>query len=87
MRAIPPDPQLWLVQPLIDAGMTTDHLQRLLYRVAFESIVCERPDGAAALVDLVRDQPPTVHRAWVEVLDRMLSAPETNADGRGFGSA
>ena len=54
-------------------------MRELLFRLAFEAIVCDRPEGAAALVDVARDQPPELQRAWLEMLDRMLGGEEPSA--------
>jgi hypothetical protein len=80
VTSVPPDHQRWLVQPLIDAGLVEDEVRDLLFRLAFEAIVDDRPDGAPTLADLARDKAPSVHQAWIGVLDRMLGDRETTQD-------
>lgn len=79
MTALTREHQFWLIQPLLDVGLAVDEVRELLFRLAFEVIVCERPDGAPALADLARDKSPAVHQAWMGVLDRMLSGREAEA--------
>ena len=68
------------MQPLLDAGLDADEVCELLFRLAFEAIVEEWPDRATGLADLARNHPPAVHRAWVMVLDRMLSSRDVADD-------
>ena len=65
----------WVLQPLTDAGLAHEEIERLVVRLAFDSVVrsgCLPPSSLGALV---ADQPAIVRRAWVEVLDRMIGGP------------
>ena len=63
-----PEQQRWILQPLIDAGLPTDDICRLLHRLA---------DGEAPRPDeLVSDQPAPVRAAWTHTIDRLLTLPE-----------
>jgi hypothetical protein len=69
------DPRRWIVQPLIDAGLPSETITDLLFRLGFEAVA--RPadlDGWVRAV--VADQPAAVRAAWVETLSRMIAAAE-----------
>ncbi|MEX5719147.1 hypothetical protein [Geodermatophilus maliterrae] len=68
--------QRWILQPLTDVGLAHDQVHSLVLRLAFDSVVhggCLHPSHLSSLVE---DQPVGVRRAWIEVLDRLTSAPE-----------
>ncbi len=71
-----PDEQYWVIQPLVEAGLAKDEIRAVLFRLAFDAIVCE--DGAAVAGILV-DQPPRVRAAWVETVGRLLALPSPDA--------
>lgn len=64
---------LWVVQPLIDAGMELEQIRTLVFRLAFEGIVGEACSSLAGLQELVADRPPRVQAAWVQTIGRMLA--------------
>ena len=65
-----PEQQLWIIEPLLDAGLDLEQIRTLLFRLAFEAIV---GDGTADPTDVVEDQPPAVQAAWRHALSRMLT--------------
>jgi hypothetical protein len=67
------DQPLWVVQPLIDAGMELEQIRTLVFRLAFEGIVGEACSSMAGLQELVADRPPQVQAAWVQTIGRMLA--------------
>jgi hypothetical protein len=68
-----PEQQIWMIEPLIDAGLGLDEIRELVVRLVFETLVSV---GPAALIDLVGDQPPEVQAAWWQAIGRMI-----NGDG------
>ncbi|MGY2003463.1 hypothetical protein [Blastococcus sp. SYSU DS1024] len=73
-----PAPQqqtVWLVQPLVDAGLDLDEIQVLVTRLGFEAVVGTGRAAATDFLDVVGDRPRGVRAAWVEVLERMTSPP------------
>ena len=69
------DPRQWILQPLVDAGLPSETITDLLFRLSFEAVVRDGDldGGACAVVD---GQPPAVRAAWVETLSRMIAAAE-----------
>lgn len=59
---------VWLVEPLLDAGMPLEEIRTLVVRLA-----CE--DGG--VLSLVADQPPRVQAAWHETIGRMIALGTT----------
>ncbi len=63
----------WVVQPLIDAGLSRNEMETLLLHLAFDAIVTD-DEGPVALLDApVRGQPAEVRTAWVTTLGRMIA--------------
>ena len=74
---MPGSEDLWIIQPLLDAGLDRDAVRELLFRVSFDSLVT-----AAVRVStcrLPRSQPPAIRAAWIETFDRMLRVPEPSS--------
>ena len=69
------DPRAWILQPLVDAGLPSQTITDLIFRLGFEAVARQRDldDGVRAVV---RDQPAEVQAAWVETLSRMIAAAE-----------
>jgi hypothetical protein len=65
-----PEQQIWMIEPLIDAGLGLDEIRELVCRLAFETLLSV---GPAALIDLVEDQPPEVQAAWWQAIGRMIT--------------
>ncbi len=72
-RASGSEDDQWIVQPLIDAGLGRQEITVLLVRLGFEAIVRDR-DIDAYLRKLVDGQPAPVRAAWVETIDRVITA-------------
>lgn len=73
MDVTPSQSHRWIVEPLLARGVSQQQATDLLFRLAFRAIVCDGPDDAVALADLVGDQPPAVRMAWLTMLGRMLT--------------
>lgn len=69
----PPEQQLWIVQPLIEAGLAMDEIRAYLFQLAFDDIVSEGRTTVAEIHDIVGDQPARVRTAWAEMVGRMLA--------------
>jgi hypothetical protein len=69
----PPEQQLWIVQPLVEAGLAMDEIRACLFQLAFDDIVSEGRATAAGIDGIVRDQPARVRAAWAEMVGRMLA--------------
>jgi hypothetical protein len=70
--------QYWVVQPLVDAGLTTDEIRVLLVRLGFDAIVqADSPTPADAMAP-VRDRSAQVRAAWAEMIDRMVTLGEAH---------
>lgn len=65
-----PEQQLWIIEPLLDAGLHLEQIRTLLFRLSFEAIVGH---GTADPTDVVGDQPPAVQAAWRHAIGRMLA--------------
>ncbi|MGY1829246.1 hypothetical protein ACI8AA_02315 [Geodermatophilus sp. SYSU D01180] len=72
MSTMPADPW-WVLQPLTDAGLASDQISDLVFRLAFDTVVAPGRLTPAHLGSLVDGQPVHVRRAWLEVLDRMTT--------------
>jgi hypothetical protein len=70
---MPGSEDLWIIQPLLDAGLDLDAVRDLLFRVSFDCLVTSGPDDVDAFV---RSQPTHLRAAWIETVDRMLRVPE-----------
>jgi hypothetical protein len=62
----------WVLQPLVDAGLSLEEIGVLVFRFGFAAVVGEGRGPAAALPDPVGDQAPEVRAAWQETVGRML---------------
>ncbi len=69
------DPRAWILQPLVDAGLPSETITDLLFRLSFEAVARQGDldGGASAVVD---GHPTAVRAAWVETLSRMIAAAE-----------
>jgi hypothetical protein len=59
---------LWVVQPLLDAGLGLEQIGCLVFRLAFEGVVGE----GRGPHHLVADRPPEVRAAWARTVGRLL---------------
>lgn len=71
MKPLAPEQQLWMIEPLLDAGLDLEQIRTLLYRLAFEAMV---GDSAGDPTEVVDDQPPAVQAAWRHAIGRMLAS-------------
>ncbi|MGY1714763.1 hypothetical protein [Geodermatophilus nigrescens] len=72
--SVPPARQRWLLQPLVDAGLTDDEIADLVVGLAFDGVVAGRAPAPGRLDAMVGQRPAAVRAAWFEVLDRMTAA-------------
>ncbi|NEK84993.1 hypothetical protein GCU60_04350 [Blastococcus saxobsidens] len=70
----------WVVQPLVDAGLRLEEIRDLVGRLGFEAVVSDSRSLDAAASSLVLDQPADVRAAWVETINRMITAPRPAPD-------
>ena len=68
--------RLWVIQPLLDAGLGVDDVGTLLLRVTFDCLVGGRSD-ISDVSAFLGEQPPPVRAAWVETVNRMLATSDT----------
>ena len=62
----------WIVQPLVDAGLSAPAITELLFDLAFE--VATADGGVDERVRaLVAGHPSPVQTAWIDVVSRMLT--------------
>jgi hypothetical protein len=66
----PPEQSIWVIEPLLDAGLDLDEIRVLVFRLAFQTIV-DVP--TATLLDLAGDRPTEVQAAWLHTIGRMIS--------------
>ena len=74
---MPGSEDLWIIQPLLDAGLGRDAVGKLLFRVSFDCLVTAGPVRRVA--PFLRSQPAAVQAAWIETVDRMLRVPEPHS--------
>ena len=63
----------WVVQPLIDAGLSPDEIEELVVHLAFDAIVTDARGAPAPLDGPVRSRSARVRTAWVQMIERMVS--------------
>jgi hypothetical protein len=68
----PPRPD-WFLQPLVDAGLETEQIRALVFRLGFEVIVSDGCPTVTALGAVAADAPPAIKAAWIEVIDRLIA--------------
>lgn len=71
---VSPTRQRWLLQPLVDAGLSSAQIADLVVGLAFEGVVAGRAPAPGRLHAMAGHHPAAVRAAWLEVLDRMTSA-------------
>ena len=79
MGSLSPQQRLWVIRPLVDAGLGLDRIKELLFRLGFEAMVSEERGSAVQVSSIVDTEPPHVRAAWHEVIGRMISTSRTNA--------
>jgi len=68
--------RLWVIQPLLDAGLAVDDVGTLLLRVTFDCLVGGRSD-ISDVSAFLGEQPPPVRAAWVETVNCMLATSDS----------
>jgi len=74
----PESEELWVIAPLLEAGLDLDDVRELLFRVSFECVVRPGQADPAGTPALLEDRPAAVRAAWIETVDRMLRVPEAS---------
>jgi hypothetical protein len=64
--------QHWLLQPLVEAGLETEQIRTLVYRLSFEAVVSKGAPSVDRIRAVVADQPALVRAAWTEVVARLI---------------
>jgi len=72
VRSVAHEQPYWVVQPLVDAGLTAEEIRGLLEHLGFDAIVQPGRVTPADAMAPVRDRPPAIRAAWAEVIDRMM---------------
>jgi hypothetical protein len=70
---------LWIIQPLLEAGLGPEEVQKLLLRVSFACLVTAGRCDVSDATTFLGSQPAVVQAAWVETVDRMLRVPEPSS--------
>ena len=70
--------ELWVIQPLLEAGLELDEVCELLFLVSLTSLVSSPPCDILDAPALLGHRPPAVRAAWMETVDRMLRVPEAS---------
>jgi len=78
VRSLAHEQPYWVVQPLVDAGLTAEEIRGLLVHLGFDAIVQAGPFSPADAMAPVRDRPAQVRAAWAEVIDRMMTLGDTD---------
>jgi hypothetical protein len=71
--------QDWLIQPLVEAGLGTEQIRTLVYRLGFEAVVSAGAPSVDRIRAVVADQPAPVRAAWTEVVARMIVHADDHA--------
>ena len=62
----------WVIAPLLEAGLTVDQVEALVFRLGFEAVVSGGRGTAASVHALVAAEPPPVQAAWATTIGRMI---------------
>jgi hypothetical protein len=73
VQSFPPGLGRWVLQPLVDAGLTAEQVRDLVFRLAFDDVVHGEQGTVGGVHAVVRDQPAEVQDAWAQVVGRMLA--------------
>ena len=72
MEWLTPEQQYWVVEPLLDAGLSLERIRSLVFRVAFEALVDEASGATAILRTVVAAEPEAVQHAWAQAISRLI---------------
>jgi len=67
-----PEQQYWVVEPLIDAGLSLERIRSLVFRLAFDTMVDGTSGAPAILRNVVADEPAPVRHAWAQAISRLI---------------
>jgi hypothetical protein len=73
VRSLGRDQLDWLIQPLQEAGVEPEEIRRLLFRLCFETTVCEGLPDLGAVHAVAHDQEPGVRTAWAHTIGRLMT--------------
>ncbi len=76
MGPIAREQQHWVVQPLMDAGLSLEEIRVLVFRLSFDAIVHADRGAHPDVLSLVRDQPVEVQAAWAHTIGRLIMLDE-----------
>ena len=62
----------WVVEPLLEAGLTVDQVEVLVFRLGFEAVVSEGRGTVASVHTVVAAESPEVQAAWAVTVGRMI---------------
>ena len=62
----------WVIEPLLEAGLTVDQVEVLVFRLGFEAVVSEGRGTVASVQAVVAAEPPQVQSAWAVTVGRMI---------------
>ena len=82
MEEFPPPLGLWVLQPLVDAGLPPEQIRDLVFRLGFDAVVEGERGTVGSVQRLVEDQPPQVRDAWARTVGRLLDCDRTSEDVR-----
>ncbi|GAB4079789.1 hypothetical protein GCU67_01610 [Modestobacter muralis] len=61
-----------VIEPLLEAGLTIDQVEVLVFRLGFEAVVGAGPGTVAGVHTLVAAESPEVQAAWAVTVGRMI---------------
>ncbi|HLM03752.1 MAG TPA: hypothetical protein VK402_01035 [Blastococcus sp.] len=76
MEWYPPGLGRWVLQPLVDAGLTLEQVRDLVFRLAFDDVVHGESGSVGNVQRLVEDHAPEVRDAWAQMIGRMPALGE-----------
>ncbi|MFQ1003770.1 hypothetical protein [Modestobacter sp. SSW1-42] len=62
----------WVIEPLLEAGLSVDQIEVLVFRLGFEAVVSEGRGTVAGVHTVVAAESPEVQAAWAATVGRMI---------------
>jgi hypothetical protein len=62
----------WVIEPLLEAGLTIDRVEVLVFRLGFDAVVSEGRDTVASVHAVVAAESRQVRAAWAVTVGRMI---------------
>ena len=62
----------WVIEPLLEAGLTVDQVEVLVLRLGFEAVVGEGRGTVASVQTVVAAESAEVQAAWAVTVGRMI---------------